>query len=150
MSLQFRTATATDLPALVSLLQSRELPTDGVVELLRERPHHVVVAELNAVVVGSAALDVRGDWALLRSVAVARDLATLGVGTRLVTDALELAHTLQLASVFLLTTAAADWFLRFGFQVTTRDTVPADLLTHVEFRSACPAEAELMERKLQY
>lgn len=144
MSLTFRSATTDDLHAVVTLLRARSLPTDGVGDLMRAHPEHVVLAELNGAVVGTAALDVHAPHALLRSVAVATDLATLGVGTRLVNDTIARAKAMHLESLYLLTTTAAEWFPRFGFAVTDRTTVPAALAATVEFTSACPASATVM------
>lgn len=144
MSLQFRVATSDDLHAVVSLLRARSLPTDGVADLLRAHPEHVRIAELNGAVVGTAALDVHAPFALLRSVAVATDLATLGVGTRLVTDVITSARSSGLHALFLLTTTAADWFPRFGFAVVERSSVPDDIASTVEFTSACPSSATVM------
>lgn len=148
MSLVIRPATVDDLFALVALLRSHDLPVDGFADLLRAAPQHVLVAELNSVVVGSAALDVHGPHALLRSVAVARDLAALGVGKRLVSDLLALAKASGVTSVYLLTTTAAEWFPKFGFTVTDRARVPADLAATVEFTKACPASATVMSLSL--
>jgi len=148
MSLQFRSATDHDLYAVVALLRSRELPVDGFADLLRTQPHHVLLAELNGAIVGSAALEVHDADALLRSVAVARDLATLGVGTRLVTDLLALARREGITQVFLLTTTAAEWFPRFGFEATERARVPNALAATVEFTKACPASAVVMRADL--
>ena len=150
MPLNIRSATVDDLYAAVALLQGRDLPTDGFADLLRAQPQHVLVAELNGAVVGSAALDVHGSVALLRSVAVAKDLATLGVGTRLVSDLMTLARAERLTSVFLLTTTADQWFPKFGFTATDRASVPASLATTVEFTSACPASAVVMRCDLAH
>lgn len=144
MTLLFRPARADDVYAIVTMLRTRELPTDGIADLVREHPHQIVVAEFNDGVVGAAALDIRGTHALLRSVVVARDLATLGVGTKMVTDAIAMARAQDLESLSLLTTTAQRWFPRFGFVVTPRTMVPTSLATHVEFTSACPASAVFM------
>ena len=45
-----------------------------------------------------------------------------------------------------LTTTAESYFPSFGFQVTTRDTVPAEVQATDEFRGACPASATVMCR----
>lgn len=148
MSLQFRSATLDDLHTIVSLLRARDLPADGFADLLRAHPEHVLVAELNGAIVGSAALDVHGSDALLRSVAVASDLVTLGVGTRLITDLLAVASAHRITDVFLLTTTAAEWFPRFGFRVTERSLVPDTLSSTVEFTKACPASAVVMHAAL--
>ena len=148
MSLAIRPAAVDDLHAIVSLLRSRDLPVDGFADLLRAAPERVLVAELNDVVVGSAALDVHGTHALLRSVAVARDLSALGVGTRLVNDVLAMARSVGISSLYLLTTTADAWFPKFGFTVTTRDAVPASIASTVEFTSACPSSAVVMTTRI--
>lgn len=149
MSLTFRPARMDDLYAAVALLQSRDLPVAGFADLLRSAPRHVLVAELNGNLVGCAALDVHGEHALLRSVAVAKDLAALGVGTRLVNDVITHARASGISSLYLLTTTAAAWFPKFGFAVTDRASVPAALAATVEFTSACPASAVVMRCELQ-
>ncbi len=148
MSLQIRPATSEDLYAVVGLLQSRKLPVAGFADLLRAQPEHVRIAELNGLVVGSAALDVRDGNGLLRSVAVAHDLASLGVGTRLVNDLIAQARQADLTALYLLTTTAAAWFPKFGFTVTDRSAVPAALANTIEFTSACPASATVMRCSL--
>ncbi|MBL0170073.1 MAG: GNAT family N-acetyltransferase [Gemmatimonadaceae bacterium] len=144
MSLQIRPATTDDLHAAVTLLRARDLPTDGFADLLRAHPQHVLLAELNGAVVGSAALDVHDNVALLRSVAVARDLAALGVGTRLVNDLIALARASDITTLYLLTTTAEQWFPKFGFTVIDRASVPPALAATVEFTSACPSSAVVM------
>ena len=148
MPLQIRPATITDLHALVTLLLSQRLPVEGFADVLRSQPQHVLVAELNGAVVGSAAVDVHGDFGLLRSVAVASDLTGLGVGTRLVADLISAARKANLASMFLLTTTADQWFPKFGFTVINRTAVPEPLAATVEFTSACPASAVVMQLAL--
>lgn len=148
MSLHIRSATIEDLYAVVSLLRSHALPVEGFADLLRAHPEHVLLAELNGAIVGSAALDVHGNDALLRSVAVASDLAALGVGTRLVNDLITHARASDVNALYLLTTTAAAWFPKFGFVAIERAAVPATLSHTVEFTSACPASATVMRYEL--
>lgn len=148
MSLQIRSATTDDLYSVVALLRSRDLPVEGFADVLRAHPEHVLLAELNGAIVGSAALDVHGNDALLRSVAVASDLAALGVGTRLVNDLIAHARANQLSAIYLLTTTAAAWFPKFGFVVIDRTAVPPTLSSTVEFTSACPSSATVMRYAL--
>ena len=148
MSIRVRAATHDDLFAIVSLVRARELPTDGLADLVRAHPAHVLVAELGGAVVGVGALDVHDKAALLRSIAVASDLATLGVGSRLVTDLLALAQSMHVSSVYLLTTTADQWFPRFGFGVVERAHVPIAISGTVEFTKACPSSAIAMHRAL--
>ncbi len=137
-------AAAADGPAILALLRSNALPVDGVLDHL----HNALVARCQGRVVGSAALEVYDDGALLRSVAVEATHRRHGVGQQLTTAALELAGTLEVPAVFLLTTSADGFFPRFAFKRIRRDDVPPGVRASVEFRSACPSTATVMMKAL--
>jgi len=48
----------------------------------------------------------------------------------------------------LLTTTAADFFPKFGFEPIARADVPASVQSSIEFTSACPATATVMRKTL--
>lgn len=98
--------------------------------------------------VGTAALEIRAEGALLRSVAVDPSLQGTGLGHRLTEAALQMAKEHGARSVFLLTTTAERFFPKFGFEPITRPEVPASVQASVEFQSACPASAAVMHRRL--
>jgi amino-acid N-acetyltransferase len=133
-----------DLPAILELLRRAELPTDGLA------PHigTVLVARNGERIVGSAALELYGSGALLRSVAVADDFRGQGLGQALALAALDLARREQVRTVYLLTTTAAGFFPKLGFHTVDRRTVAADVQRSVEFTAACPASAIAMAREL--
>jgi len=89
------------------------------------------------------------DGALLRSVAVDERERGGGLGRLLTERAIDAADARELAAVFLLTTAAEEYFTRFGFAVIGREQVPESLRASVEFQSACPASATVMRRVLR-
>jgi len=91
-------------------------------------------------------LEACGEYALLRSTAVSPDWRGRGVGRRLVERAVARAESQGIRALYLLTTTAESYFPSFGFQVTTRDTVPAEVQATDEFRGACPASATVMCR----
>jgi amino-acid N-acetyltransferase len=138
-------AAPTDLAAVLDLLDRSALPTAGVAEHFS----HAFVARVGGRVVGSAALEIYAEGALLRSVAVDADSRDTGVGQRLTAAALSDAERRNLPAVFLLTTTAERFFPRFGFAVITRADVPSSLLQSVEFRSACPDSAVVMRKQLR-
>lgn len=140
MHVSIETGQPEDRPAIVRLLTDNGLPIDG----LPENPENVLVARLGDLVVGSAALEIYPDGALLRSVAVEGAQRGSGIGHRIVRAALDLARQRGTASVYLLTTTAETFFPRFGFRRITRADVPAGVQTSVEFQSACPASAVVM------
>lgn len=139
---QLRRAAAADLPAVERLLTESGLPLDGV----REALPTFVVAEAGDDIVGVAGLELCCDSALLRSVAVAGDWRSHGLGRALVTRIISDAEARGIHALYLLTTTAERWFPSFGFREVARDSVPADVRATGEFRGACPASAVVMTR----
>jgi len=138
-------ATADDLPDVLALLENNGLPKDGVAEHLAT----VLVAREEKRTVGSAALELYGRVALLRSVAVDRSFRGGGIGQRLTRSALDLAVKSEVTTVYLLTESASEFFTRFGFKPTSRSEVPPAVQRSVEFTSACPASALVMMMRLR-
>jgi amino-acid N-acetyltransferase len=137
-------ANEADGPAILALLERSGLPTVGLTDHLA----NAVVARRDGHIVGSAALEVYADGALLRSVAVDATERGRGLGQRLTHYALTHARDRQISDVYLLTTTAAGFFPRFGFREISRVEVPASVQQSVEFRSACPASAIVMRARL--
>ena len=134
-----------ELPQILELLDEAGLPQDG----LENHLSTTLVARLEGRVVGSAALELYGPAALLRSVAVRRDLRGTGLGGRLTEAALEHSRNLAVAEAYLLTEAADLFFPRFGFRPIPRSEIPLGVRRSVEFTSACPASARAMVLDLQ-
>jgi amino-acid N-acetyltransferase len=137
-------ATPEDAGAILELLRANALPVEGLLDHLAT----ALVARSVDRVVGTAALEVYDDGALLRSVAVDTTLRGHGVGNRLTAAALDLAGTLRVPAVYLLTTTAEGYFPRFAFSRISRGEVPRGVLQSVEFQSACPASAIVMMKAL--
>ena len=143
-TIQLVPAAPADLPAVLALLTASGLPQDG----LAEHFDAAVVARDGAAVVGSAALELYGEAALLRSVAVAEGLRGQGLGRELTTAALELARARGVRRVYLLTTTAEGYFPSFGFAPVSRAEVEPAVLASVEFAGACPASAAVLALNL--
>ena len=137
-----RAAQSDDHAAIERLLIDSHLPAEGIAPLL----HGFLVAESNEHIVGVVGLESCGEYALLRSTAVSPEWRGRGVGKRLVERAVARAESQGIRALYLLTTTAEHYFPSFGFQVTTRDTVPAEVRATDEFRGACPASATVMCR----
>jgi amino-acid N-acetyltransferase len=133
-----------DASAILELITKAGLPIDGLVDHLGT----ALVARVDRRVVGCAALEVYRDGALLRSVAVDPRARGRLIGHRLTEAALEMARSLGVPAVYLLTTTAEGFFPRFGFHPVERADVPVDVRESVEFRSACPSTAVVMRRAL--
>lgn len=139
--IDIRRAQPGDLPAIEDLLVRCDLPIDG----LAAHVGTAWIARADGIVVGSAALEVYPDGALLRSVAVEAAYRGTGLGQRLTDAALSLAREQGIDAVYLLTETASDFFGRFyGFQPVERVAVPAAVRTSVEFTTACPDSALAM------
>ncbi|GAB4446420.1 MAG: hypothetical protein OHK0015_49670 [Chloroflexi bacterium OHK40] len=139
-TLQFVPAAPADLPAVLDLLTASNLPHAG----LTEHFGAAVVARASEAVVGSAALELYGEAALLRSVAVAERLRGQGIGRELTQAALDLARAHGVRRVYLLTTTAERYFASFGFAPIARAEVEPAVQASVEFTEACPASATVM------
>lgn len=133
-------AQPSDLPELQALLVRSGLPPDG----LSEHIGAALVARDDARIVGSAALELYGQAALLRSLAVEPALRGQRLGQQLVRAALSLARQRGVAEIYLLTTSAAEFFPRFGFAPIERAGVAPAVRQSIEFVSACPASAQVL------
>ena len=134
-----------DLPQIHSLLERLNLPLGGVDEHLPT----MLVAREGDEIVGTAALELYADGALLRSVAVEPAFQGKQLGHRLTDAALRLATTYGASTVFLLTTTAERFFPKFGFEQIGRDRVPRSVQRSAQFQSACPASAIVMRKQLR-
>jgi amino-acid N-acetyltransferase len=135
-----RDATRADAENVLALLRRENLPTDGVAEHLE----NFLVAEEGESIVACAGMELYGDAALLRSVAVEPRYRRRGLGGELVGELIRRASRRGLRSVFLLTTTAEHYFAGRGFERVTRDSVDPALLASAEFRGACPSTAVCM------
>ena len=139
-SVTIETADRDALPAILAFLAANRLPEAG----LAEHATDLLVARRSGAIVGTAALEVYGCEALLRSVAVDAGVRGSGLGQRLTRTALDRARQRGVARVFLLTETAAEFFPKFGFAGIDRGNVPDVIRGTAEFSSACPASARVM------
>jgi len=144
-SISIEPARGDDLPDILTLLERSDLPQDD----LTSHVATTLVARKANRIVGSAALELYGTEALLRSVAVDEPLRGQGIGQKLTDAALELARRHKIKTVFLLTETASQFFSRFGFQPVSRSQVPDTVQRSVEFIFACPTSAQAMMRHLE-
>ena len=129
---------------VLALLEGHHLPLDGLAGVWST----TLVARAEGAIVGSVALELYDEGALLRSVAVSEKHRGHGVGHDLTRAAIRLAGERGAPDVYLLTTTAERFFPRFGFERIPREDVPASVRTSVEFTSACPASAVVMRKHL--
>jgi amino-acid N-acetyltransferase len=142
MSITIDRARSSDREEIIGLVARCGLPLDGLADDLEL----TVVARDAGHIVGTATLELYADDALLRSVAVDERWRGQGLGRRLTEAAIELARSVDVRTLYLLTTTAEAFFPKHGFDVVGRDQVPWSVRASVEFTSACPASAIVMMR----
>ncbi len=140
-SLRTRPANPADLSWARRLVTEAGLPDGGLED---QFPAAYVVLAGDDRPLGLAGLERYGSSGLLRSVALDAGARGAGAGRLLVSDRLDRARADGLAAVYLLTTTAADWFPRFGFQVIGRENLPTELGAAPEVAGGCPATATEM------
>lgn len=135
-----RQARPQDLAAVLALLVEAKLPTDGVAEHL----HSFFVDDDGDRIVASAGLELCGDAALLRSLAVAATARGTGLGAAVLRRALDEAGD-RAGGIYALTTTAETYLSRFGFARVPRAALPPQLFESRELQDACPASAAVMK-----
>jgi N-acetylglutamate synthase-like GNAT family acetyltransferase len=103
-----------------------------------------ITAHAGKELVGCVGLEWYGRDALVRSLAVAPRMQGAGLGKSLYVRALAEARRRGAKSFYLLTTTAARFFEKAGFERIDRALVPTAVAESSEFRSLCPASAVCM------
>ena len=137
-------ASAEDREQVQALLEASLLPVSGLEFAF---PGGYVVARA-PVIVGCAGLEVHQGDGLLRSVAVRATGRHAGLGSRLVEDRVNAARSMQLRDVYLITTTAAPFFGRLGFDLVDRAKVPDGIRESAEFASICSNTAAVLRKSL--
>lgn len=136
-----------ELSWILSLLSDVDLPGEGVKDhisnflMLKGNDE-----DPNLTPWGCAGLEIYGDSALLRSIAISPEYQGKGLGTVLTEAIIEDARERGITTLFLLTETAQDFFSRFGFRVVERGLVPADVKTSIEFTKLCLDTPAMMLR----
>lgn len=126
--------------AFRSLLKASSLPAD---DLNYKRDLLVGYYEGDSLV-GTGALEIHGNYALLRSLSVKLGIRGKAVGTTITEYLLDEAKKKKLKAIYLLTETARGFFLKKGFTEVQRDEVPADVKASSEFSHVCPTTAVVM------
>lgn len=98
---------------------------------------------------GWGGLEIYGADALLRSLVILEHRRRLGTGTDLVERLAAEARALGVERLWLLTTTAAPFFTKLGFDLAKREAAPEAIRSTREFAGICPASAAFMMRRLR-
>lgn len=96
---------------------------------------------------GVVGLELYGDTALLRSLAVVQGARGLGLGKRLLAVAEAYAMQRGVNEIYLLTTTARGLFESLGYQMAARESAPPAIAATSQFSSLCPASASFMFKR---
>lgn len=137
------------LEKLQKFLQSNQLPHQDIPENITTKGrvflgYYDDAGEL----IGSGGLEMYGDSALLRSVAVKENVRGQQLGKKIVDDLVTQAKNSKINNIFLLTETAKDFFTKKGFRIVSRDEVPPQVRASSEFTHVCPSSAICMFYKL--
>jgi amino-acid N-acetyltransferase len=129
-----RRANSNDLEELVSFLEDNGLPTIGVESCY---PNFVIATDETGAMLGVAGLEIYGQSALLRSVAVQKNSRRMGHGRTLVDAVLRSAKQNGVHTIYLLTESAFDYFKHLGFDLVDRNDIDEAVMTSLEFTECC-------------
>jgi len=99
-------------------------------------------------IVGSIGMELYGQSALLRSMAVASDHRSKGIAKALINELMAYAKEKRVSDMFLITNTAEQYFQRVGFKKIPREEVKEVVLQSKEFNGLCPASSAIMMKEL--
>lgn len=143
----FRAASAADLADIQALLKHAGLPFEDLSAALM--PDFIVLRGASGELLAAGGFEIHGEDGLLRSVVVADATRGQGLGGTVTTMIERRARKRGIRALFLLTTTAADFFPRLGYERFDRGGVPPALAGSAEFASLCPASAVCMKKNLE-
>jgi len=136
------------LAAAMALLEAVQLPTADLTENHCEHFFYQGSPAAPAGLVGLVGLELFGDVALLRSLAVSPAARASGLGSALLEYAESHARSTGVKAIYLLTTTAEEFFARRGYTPTPRDAAPPAIRSTREFAGICPASSAFMSKPL--
>jgi amino-acid N-acetyltransferase len=137
-------ASVDETEAIRALLAEAELPSKDFDQHL----NHFLTAQQNGRLAGAVGLEIYGEVGLLRSLVVAATYQGKGLGIKLCERIFDYAQAQGVKKLYLLTTTAANFFPKLGFNPTARDSVPPTIQATKEFASICPSTAACMVKTL--
>lgn len=143
--IRIRTAKPTDKEAVTELLQSVGLPTAD----LNPELSNFLLAFADGQLVGTAGVEVTGDYGLLRSVAVKESFRNYKIAQRLVNDLTKQMRLQWVKELYLITTTAETYFGKQGFEKVERAAVPTEIAQSQQFSGLCPSSATVMKKSVE-
>ena len=134
-----------DESAVKQLLSESGLPIEDITS---QHLRHFFGCGSGPELEGLVGLELYGEVALLRSLAVAAARRGSGLGSQLVEHVERYARDQGVKSLYLLTTTAEAFFLRFGYARLPREEAPEAIKSTKEFAGICPVSSAFMVKHL--
>jgi amino-acid N-acetyltransferase len=131
--------------AAVALLQAQGLLVSDITD---EHLEHFFFMGSDGSPTGLVGIEIYGIDALLRSLAVAENARTQGIGSALVQHAEDYATSRRVRAMYLLTTTAESFFEQRDYRRVDRTQAPPAIQSTPEFASLCPASSAFMMKRL--
>ena len=132
---------------ILKLLSEAGLPTEDLT--LDKLKNFLVARREDGSVIGTIGVEAYQDIGLLRSLVIDPSYRGKGLGKQLVDELQSFAQGKRIKSLYLLTTDAADFFKKLGYEVIQRTLVPVPLTETEEFKNICPVSATCLFKNLQ-
>lgn len=146
--MQIQPCTTADTAQLCSLLETASLPTEDI-QITKRKLFWKVIVQGNLIATIGLEL-VTPSIGLLRSLCVKNEYRGHGYAQELVKRVESEAHTLKIEQLFLLTTTAKAYFLKYDYVEVKRDIVPEEIKQSSQFSSLCPSSAIIMKKDISY
>jgi amino-acid N-acetyltransferase len=128
-----------------ALLIEAQLP---IADLASSRSLNLLGLRGGGRLVGVVGVEVYGGVGLLRSLAVEQAHRNSGLGSSLVSNAETWAAKQGIKTLYLLTTTAAQFFAKRGYEAVPRSEAPAAIAATAQFSDLCPASSAFMRKAL--
>ena len=139
--MSFRAAKKSDLDKIQAILKDVKLPYQDCAKHV----HNFVVLELNDNIIGVGGIELYGDIALLRSIAVEKKYRNQGWGDAVFLEIKEYAFQSGAKELYLLTETAEQYLTKRGFIKVDRDMAPQAIKQTEQFSGLCSLSAIVMK-----
>ena len=144
MNLIIKQATEREFDAIKKLLDDNNLPTTDIYQ----DNIQLFIGLIDDKIMSVIGLEKYKNVGLLRSLAVTDLFKNQQVGSRLIRHIVDLCASEHIDKIYLLTTTADKYFVKFGFTKIERIEAPDILKQTREFKDICPVSAVLMYKSL--
>ncbi len=138
-------ASSGDEPWIRQLLTLCGLPHE---DLTPEHLSHFWVIKEKGEIPGSVGLEIHGQFALLRSLAVDPRFRKRGFASESTKKAENFAISHNIQEIYLLTMTAESFFRKRGYEKTERNSAPPEIQETTEFQNLCPTSSVCMVKVL--